>query len=59
MSSQDQLIDLLRCPKCHGNLERIEQPTGFACEKCSLFFAEDDGLPNMLLDDARPWPLSD
>jgi uncharacterized protein YbaR (Trm112 family) len=40
-------------------LRRVEQPEGFACEACRLFFAVDDGLPNMLIDDAKPWPLGD
>lgn len=26
---------------------------------CKLFYALDDGLPNMLIDEARPWPLTD
>jgi uncharacterized protein YbaR (Trm112 family) len=52
------LLALLACPKCHGSLRRIERPEGFACEACRLFFAEDDGLPNMLIEDAKPWPLA-
>jgi uncharacterized protein YbaR (Trm112 family) len=55
---QQALIDLLACPKCHGSLRRIEQPQGFACEACKLFYAIEDGLPNMLVDDAKPWPLA-
>jgi uncharacterized protein len=54
---EQALIDLLACPKCHGQLERNETPEGFACAPCRLFFAMDDGLPNMLIDDAKPWPL--
>jgi uncharacterized protein YbaR (Trm112 family) len=54
---EQSLLDLLACPKCHGSLRRIEQPLGFACEACKLFFAEQDGLPNMLIDEAKPWPL--
>ena len=51
------LFSLLACPKCHGTLTRLETPEGFACSGCKLFFAVDDGLPNMLIDDAKPWPL--
>ena len=53
---QEALIDLLACPKCHGSLRQIERPEGFACEACKLFYAIEEGLPNMLLDDAKPWP---
>jgi len=59
VSQQERLIELLACPKCHGSLRRIERPEGFACEACRLFFAALDGLPNMLIDDAKPWPLAD
>lgn len=57
MTQDPSLIDLLACPKCHGALERNAEPEGFACKACGLFFATEDGLPNMLIDDAKPWPL--
>ena len=57
MSQQERLIDLLACPQCHGCLKRVAGPEGFVCEHCRLFFAVDEGLPNMLIDDAKPWPL--
>ena len=47
---------LLACPKCHGELQKVDAPEGFGCQACSLFFAVDDGLPNMLIDEAGPWP---
>ena len=49
----------LACPKCHGRLERISRPEGFACGACRLLYAIDDGLPNMLIDDAKRWPVGD
>ena len=57
MTQLDSLIDLLACPKCHGDLRRSATPDGFACERCALFYAVEDGLPNMLIDDAKPWPV--
>ena len=63
MPEEQSLLELLACPKCHGKLARVggpaEQETqGFACERCALFYAMDDGLPNMLIEDASPWPPS-
>jgi hypothetical protein len=58
MSEEQSLLELLACPKCHGKLARSGSPDGFACERCALFFAMDDGLPNMLIEDATPWPAS-
>jgi len=57
VAQNQPLIDLLACPKCHGALKQVDKPEGFACEVCRLFYAVDDGLPNMLIDDAKPWPL--
>lgn len=57
MTKESSLIDLLACPKCHGAFERNPQPEGYVCKSCKLFFAVEDGLPNMLIDDAKPWPL--
>lgn len=48
--------DLLACPKCHGALQAVKAPEGFGCASCALFYAVEDGLPNMLIDEAKPWP---
>ena len=57
MTVDPKLVDLLACPKCHGALTVVAKPEGFACAACKLFYAIEDGLPNMLIDDAKPWPL--
>jgi uncharacterized protein YbaR (Trm112 family) len=58
VAAQDSLIELLACPKCRGRLERIAQPEGFVCGACSLLYPIENGLPNMLIDDAKHWPPS-
>ena len=58
MPQPPALSDLLACPKCHGKLTHVETPEGFACDGCKLFYAVEDGLPNMLIDEAKSWPLS-
>jgi uncharacterized protein YbaR (Trm112 family) len=62
-----ELLELLACPKCHQGLAAHptsapaprgdEGPEGFVCKRCKLFYALDDGLPNMLIEEARAWPL--
>lgn len=59
MSQAQELLELLACPKCHGSLGAHEAPEGLVCRACKLFYALDDGLPNMLIDEARPWPLQE
>jgi uncharacterized protein YbaR (Trm112 family) len=56
----EELLDLLACPKCHHALraQSGEAQAGLVCEECQLFYALEDGLPNMLISEARAWPLS-
>jgi len=58
VSDTQDFLDLLACPKCHSELRVVPQPEGFACEACELLYALEDGLPNMLISEARPWPGS-
>jgi uncharacterized protein YbaR (Trm112 family) len=57
----EELLDLIACPKCHAKLRHVDAspPTaGFLCDSCKLLFAYEDGLPNMLISEARAWPLT-
>lgn len=56
VSDTQDFLDLLACPKCHSELQVVPQPEGFVCEACQLLYALEDGLPNMLISEARPWP---
>lgn len=58
MSLDPEFVALLRCPKCRGALQQHKAPSGFACASCAVFYAVDDDLPNFLIEDAKPWPLS-
>jgi uncharacterized protein YbaR (Trm112 family) len=60
----EELLDLLACPKCHAKLRAVEAQDpgkgvaqGLLCEPCKLLYALEDGLPNMLISEARTWPL--
>jgi uncharacterized protein len=62
----EQLLELLVCPKCHGKLSAVqpkelkagerEVTTGLLCQACSLVYALNDGLPNMLISEAQSLP---
>ena len=60
----EELLDLLACPKCHAKLRAVPAQdadkgvSGLVCEPCKLLYAVEDGLPNMLISEARAWPLS-
>jgi uncharacterized protein YbaR (Trm112 family) len=66
VTQDDSLLGLLACPKCRGALRRVASPSApsassaasaLGCERCRLLYAIDDGLPNMLVEDAKPWTL--
>lgn len=56
----EELLNLIACPKCHTKLRAVDAPdqtSGLLCDGCKLLFAYEDGLPNMLISEARAWPL--
>ncbi len=55
MSLSPELLEILVCPKCKGDLEYREQPEEtLVCQACRLVYAVDDGIPIMLIDEAKP-----
>jgi len=49
-----ELLEILACPKCKGNIKLTETGDGLICERCSLLFPIKDGIPVMLIDEAIP-----
>jgi uncharacterized protein YbaR (Trm112 family) len=54
MPFDKELAALLACPKCHGPVRLLEDESGFACGACRLLFTIDDGIPNFLIEEAKP-----
>ena len=55
MSVPKDLLEILVCPKCKGDLEYRTQPQEeLVCPACRLRYAVDDGIPIMLIDEAKP-----
>jgi len=50
--SQD-LLDILACPKCKGELRLTEKQDGLDCEACKLRYPIKDDIPIMLIDEAE------
>jgi len=54
MSVPKDLMDILACPKCKGDME--EKKMFIVCKKCKLAYPVLDGnVPDMLIEDA--WPI--
>ena len=54
MTLPKALLDILVCPKCRGNLEYREADTELVCRSCKLRYEVRDGIPIMLIDEAKP-----
>ena len=54
MSLAPQLLEILVCPKCRGALEYREGESALLCHACRLRYAVRDGIPIMLIDEAKP-----
>ena len=50
----EELKKILVCPKCRGDLEFHEDVQEIHCPACQVFYAIDDGVPVMLIDEAKP-----
>jgi len=48
-----ELKEILACPKCKGDLEFHEAEAEIRCLRCRLAYRIDDGIPVMLIDEAR------
>lgn len=51
--SQD-LLDILACPQCKGEIYLNESGDGLICDKCRLMYEIKDDIPIMLIDEAKP-----
>jgi uncharacterized protein len=49
-----QLLEILVCPRCKGELEYREEEQELVCRACALRYEIRDGIPIMLIDEARP-----
>ncbi|CAN5372890.1 Trm112 family protein [soil metagenome] len=49
-----KLLDILVCPKCKGELRHQEEPPSLICDYCRLRYEIRDGIPIMLIDEAKP-----
>lgn len=48
-----ELLEILVCPKCRGNLEYDEDKQELICIRCKLAYQIKDDIPIMLIDEAR------
>ncbi len=56
MPISKELLEILACPKCKGEIHLNETEDGLICDKCRLLYEIKDDIPVMLIDEAKPLP---
>ncbi len=54
MALNQELLDILACPKCKGDIHLNNANDGLICETCKLLYEIRDDIPIMLIDEAKP-----
>jgi uncharacterized protein YbaR (Trm112 family) len=54
MAVDKELMEILACPKCKGEVSLNEQGDGIVCGACRLVYPVTDDIPVMLADEAKP-----
>lgn len=48
-----ELLEILCCPKCKGNLDYSIEKRTLTCRKCGKVYQVKNDIPIMLVDDER------
>jgi hypothetical protein len=53
MTLNKDLLDILACPKCKGEIHLNDAGDGLICDACRLRYEIRDDIPIMLIEEAR------
>ncbi|MCE5262692.1 MAG: Trm112 family protein [Deltaproteobacteria bacterium] len=53
MGIRKELLEILACPKCKGELRLTQAGDGLICDRCRLLYEIRDDIPIMLIDEAK------
>jgi uncharacterized protein YbaR (Trm112 family) len=56
MAISQELLEILACPKCKGDVRLTDKQDGLVCNACKLMYPIKDDIPVMLIDEAIPLP---
>lgn len=54
MTISKELLEILACPKCKGEIVLTESQDGLICHSCKLLYEIREDIPIMLIDEAKP-----
>jgi uncharacterized protein YbaR (Trm112 family) len=55
MALSKELLEILACPKCKGDIFLDTAGDGLICKTCRLVYPIKDDIPVMLIDEALPY----
>ncbi|MCG8566687.1 MAG: Trm112 family protein [Desulfobacterales bacterium] len=55
MAVSKELLEILVCPQCKGELILTPAEDGLICDPCKLVYEIRDDIPIMLVEDAKPY----
>ena len=50
-----ELLDIIACPKCKGELEYRPDENQLICQNCRLIYSIQDDIPVLLIDEAKKY----
>ena len=53
MGISKELLEILVCPKCKGELHLNQTEDGLICKRCRLLYEIREDIPIMLIDEAK------
>lgn len=54
MPIDPRVLEMLRCPACHGEVAPVEADRGLKCGECGRVYPIRDGILVMMVDEASP-----
>jgi len=54
MTINPDLMEILACPKCKGEVHLNQEEDALVCDHCKLLYEIRDDIPIMLIDEAKP-----
>jgi uncharacterized protein YbaR (Trm112 family) len=55
MALSKELLEILACPKCKGDIFLNRAGDGLICKACRLVYPIREDIPVMLIDEALPY----
>ena len=52
MPLNNELLEILACPRCKGSLTPVDEEQGLYCPACEVVYPVRDEIPVMLIDEA-------